>query len=124
MLHCSKKGVFLLLAGFLLINSVGAAAPAAQITGPRVKNLKIYSSPSTASQVAVDKKLQLSFPIKIEQRKGGWLQIKHGSDAYWVQKFQVKTDKVYEVHKPACLKDAHKTGGYGSVRGMDGGCPK
>ena len=90
----TKKRILLLLIGLLLVNIAQTAVSATQITGPRAKNLKIYSSPSSKAQVIGDKKPKLSFPIKIEKRKGGWLKISHKDNAYWVQKFQVKTDKI------------------------------
>ena len=71
MLHYSKKRVFLLLACLLLINSVGVAAPATQITGPRVKNLKIYSNPNAKSQVAGDKNRSYHFQLILSKAKEG-----------------------------------------------------
>lgn len=94
------------------------------ITSVRVKTLKLYIEASTSSKVMnlPANELKLNIPVK-QVSKGGWLQIIHQKKLYWIRKYQVKTDKTYNLStRGGCDRIAVKAGGYGGIRGLDGGC--
>lgn len=121
-----QQGTILCLTMLLLTTSAWAAEDTQHITAVRVKALKLYDAAKSSAKAISVPTEALQLPIAVAKTgKGGWLKISHGGKDYWVRKFQVKTDKHYDLStQGGCDRIAQKAGGHGGNRGLDGGCPQ
>lgn len=112
-----------LLLILLPVGTASAAQDGIVISGLRMNSVKLYAEPDASTFQGEREKADLNFGdgIPVLQSQKGWLKIELDKGTYWVKQFQVKTNKTYKTTE-VCGGKARKEGGYGSVRGIGGGC--
>ena len=119
---CNPGAYGLILAGVLGIlpahgNLAAAEAGAVKITAVRGKAVSLYGQPKGGTP---DRKVAAAEVVnQLATPDGTRLRIKLGGETYWVNKFNVKTDKKIDVTVHC---EQPSSASLGSTRGIGGGC--